>query len=325
MKYGFAVKVLGDGGLPSNDSRRWQSGPHLSVSIWMLHDILNYLDKNNIRMYRMSSDIIPYGTHPDMPQFHNQISECRHDLADLGYEARRLDIRLSLHPAQFVVLNSPDAEVARKAAADLVQQSELLDAMGLGPEAVVIIHVGGLYGDKKSSLNRLIERWRMLSEPARRRVVIENDERMFNVEDTLIIHEHTGARLIFDYQHHMLNPGNKQLADALRTCLSTWPPEQTPKIHFSSPRTEMRTVVKKNSITGKKENIYIPPLMSQHADYINPLEFMMFMERTKGLIFDVMLEAKSKDLALLALRKFFEVKGLLEWADTPMRPSQEQQ
>lgn len=315
MRFGFAVKVLGEGGLPSHDSRRWQSGPHLSISISMLHDILTYLSRNRIRMYRISSDFVPYGTHPDMPQFQGQINECRARLAELGAEARRLDIRLSLHPSQFVVLNAADEEIGRKAVADLLQQSELLDAMEMGPEAVVVTHVGGIYGDKQASLDRFVERWRGLPEPAKRRVVVENDERLFSAVDTLHIHQHIGVRLIFDYLHHMVNPGGLDLTDALRECLHTWPADQMPKIHFSSPRTEMRTVERKNPATGRKETVYLPPLVSQHADYLNPLEFMMFMERAAGTQFDVMLEAKAKDLALLALRRFLVERGRADLAD----------
>lgn len=315
MRFGFAVKVLGNGGLPSHDSRRWQSSPHLSVSITMLYNIFKYLHKNQIRMYRMSSDFAPYATHPEMPQFHNQINECRAELRDIGKKAKELDIRLSLHPSQFVVLNAIDDSIAQKAAADLLSQSELLDAMELDNEAVVVTHVGGIYGDKDISIGRFIERWHRLPEPARRRVVVENDERLFSVRDTMQIHESTGARLIFDYQHHMLNPGNQELNSALEQCLKSWPEGQKPKIHFSSSRTEMRILEKRNPLTKKKERAYQPPLISQHADYINPLEYIMFMKQLPNKTFDVMIEAKSKDLALLSLRKFLIEQSLEEFSD----------
>jgi UV DNA damage endonuclease len=81
------VKVLGQLGLKSNDSRRWQSGPHLRVSIEYLHAIFTYLEKAKIRMYRMSSDVAPYLAHPDLPQFHGQIAESRLELGELGRRA----------------------------------------------------------------------------------------------------------------------------------------------------------------------------------------------------------------------------------------------
>src|SRR5919112_6252929 len=105
LRLGFAVKVLGQEGLKSNDTRRWQSEPHLRVSLEYLRAIFAYLAKQQITMYRMSSDIAPYVTHPDMPQFHGQIEECADALAALGAKARRLDLRLSMHPSQYIVLN----------------------------------------------------------------------------------------------------------------------------------------------------------------------------------------------------------------------------
>ena len=88
-RFGFAVKVLGQNGLKSNDSRRWQSGPHLRVSLEYLHAIFDYLEKTGIRMYRMSSDIAPYATHPDLPQFHAQIAESDAEVAALGVQRYR--------------------------------------------------------------------------------------------------------------------------------------------------------------------------------------------------------------------------------------------
>lgn len=301
-RLGFAVKVLGGGGLPSHDTRRWQSGPHLSVSLAYLDRILDYLDKNNIRMYRMSSDIAPYLTHPELPQFHRQLEECAADLAAFGAKARRLDIRLSLHPSQFVVLNSTDEDIAVKAARDLEAQSAILDAMGLGDEAVVVTHVGGLYGDRGAAIGRFASRYAGLGEAAKRRVVLENDERLFSVADILRLHEATGVRLVFDYLHHMLNnPGGLALRPALKTCLCTWRGRGRPKIHFSSPRTEMKEVVRKEG--GRKFTELLPPDYAGHSDYINPFEVAFFIRETTGLEFDVMLEAKAKDLALLRLRE----------------------
>lgn len=106
-RLGFAVSALGAPGLKSNDSRRWQSNPHLKTSLEYLERIFDYLEKTGISMYRMSSDLAPYATYPDMPQFHNQVRESRKELKRLGSRARKLGLRLSFHPSQFIVLNSP--------------------------------------------------------------------------------------------------------------------------------------------------------------------------------------------------------------------------
>jgi UV DNA damage endonuclease len=303
LRLGFPVKVLGQPGLKSNDTRRWQSGPHLSVSLGYIRDIFKYLANRSIRMYRLSSDLAPYVTHPDMPQFHGQIDECRDELRELGKEARRLDLRLSFHPSQFVIINTPDPELLRKSVADLLAQYEMLDAMELGPEAVVVIHAGGAYGDIESGIMRWIEAWQGLPEPVRRRLVLENDDLRYSAASVLRIHEAVGVRLVFDVQHFWcLNPEGLELKPTVKRFVSTWPATVQPKLHFSSPRTEMREVQRKNRKTGKKENVLLPPLWTGHADFNHPFEFISFMRLMHDLHFDVMLEAKAKDLALIRLR-----------------------
>src|SRR4051812_9233012 len=154
MRLGFAVKVLGGGGLPSHDTRRWQSEPDLGVSLDALEAILGYCDDHDVRMYRMATALAPYASHPDLPQFRDAPARFADRLAEVGATAARLGIRLSSHPGQYTVLNSEDAEVRRLAAVELEVQAELLDGMGLGPEAVVVLHVGGAAGGTEAALER---------------------------------------------------------------------------------------------------------------------------------------------------------------------------
>lgn len=295
-RLGFAVKVAGREGLKSNDARRWQSGPHLDVSIGYLREILDYLDEIDVRMYRISSDFVPYCTHPDLPQFHDQIAECRSGLAELGRIARERGIRLSMHPSQYVLLSAQDPAINAKGIWDVNSQAELLDAMEQGPEAVVILHLGGAYGDKDSAIARFVANYPRLSEAGRRRLVIENDESIYTVQDCLRVHEATGIPIIFDHQHHLLNPGTLSIGEAVRAAVGSWPAGVMPKVHFSSPKLDSRTVVR-----GKKE-VEVAPLLSQHADYVHPWEFAAFLRAAGPVEFDVMLEAKMKDAALLKLR-----------------------
>jgi len=295
-RLGFAVKVLGRRGLASHDTRRWQSNPSIEVSIDALHRILDYLAEVGVRMYRMSSDFVPYATHPDHPRFHRQIEEHAGALAGVGRRAQELDIRLSLHPSQYTVLNAADAEVARKARWDLDVQASLLDAMEQDAAAVVVIHVGGGYGDREAALERFVRSFEQLGEAARRRVVIENDDTVFTVADCLWVHRRTAAPIVFDHHHHRLNPGEATVYESVLAAATTWPTAVTPKIHFSSPRLDGRTVGR-----GKAART-IPPRLRQHADYVDPWTFAALLKETAGVDFDVMLEAKAKDLALLKLR-----------------------
>lgn len=308
MRLGFAVKVLGEGGIRECDTRRWQSGPHLRHSVERLFEVFAYLDRHDLRMYRMSSDLAPYLTHPDLPQFHHQLDEAAGDLEALGALARRHGLRLSLHPSQYIVLNAIDEAVAAKSIADLNAQAAILDRMGLGPEAVVVTHVGGAYGDKPAGVERFARRYGGLPEPTRRRLVVENDDTIFCAADALRVHQLCGIRVVFDNLHHFCNPGEGErrlsMREALERCLATWPSDQTPKIHYSSPRTESQQMARKAGKSGKMEAYAAPPDPRLHSDYVNPAEFVLYRDHVfAGLRdFDVMVESKAKDLAVLRLR-----------------------
>ena len=311
LRLGFPVKVLGAPDLKSNDTRRWANDPHLKISLEYLSRIFDYLHRHRIDMYRMSSDLAPYVTHPDMPQFHGMIAESAGELRAIGRKAREIDLRLSFHPSQFVVLNSPDPALVHKSVWDLSTQAEMLDLMELGPEAVVVIHVGGTYGDRRTSARRWVETWSTLPEHVRRRLVLENDDLRFSAADVLWIHQHTGVRLVFDYQHFWcLNPERLSMLETLRAMLDTWPDGVRPKIHFSTPRTELREISRKNRKTGRTEKVRLAPVWTGHADFCNPFEFLTFMRTASELEFDVMLESKAKDLALARLRP-----DMLRYAD----------
>lgn len=301
MRLGFVVKPLARPELKSHDSRRWQNRPHLSVSLAYLRDVFAYLGAAHIDMYRMSSDLAPYATHPEMPQFHHQVDECEAELAEIGALAGRLGLRLSLHPSQHVVLNSPDDDLVAKSAADLIVQAALLNGMDLGPEAVSVTHLGGVYGDRESARDRFLRAFERLPEATRRRLVLENDDVRFGVADTLWLHQRSGIPLVFDNLHHRLNnPDGRAPREALAACLETWPPGVRPKIHFSSPRTEWLIG---EGATGETPQVR-QTRWTYHSDYVNPFEFIDFMRMAAGLPdFDVMLEVRAKDLALLQLRE----------------------
>jgi UV DNA damage endonuclease len=291
-RLGFAVKVLGEGGLRTHDSRRWQSGPHLSRSLELLDPVFDYLDRIDVRVYRLSSATVPYGTHPDLPQldYRRQLDACTDQLAALGARAARLGLRLSTHPGQYTVLNSQDETIATKALADVEQDALLLDAFDQPDEAVVIVHVGGVYGDRAAALDRWARAYERLSERARRRLVVEHDERAFDLGDVLELHRRTGVRVVFDSHHHRCNPwpGAPRIEDALPLAVGTWPAAVRPKVHVSSPRTEFRA-------TGRA------PLLDQHSDFASPWD-VADVARAAPCPLDVMLEAKAKDLAVLWTR-----------------------
>lgn len=303
MRLGFAVKVLGDGGLPSHDTRRWQSGPHLRVSIERLHAVFDYLDRHDIRMYRMASSMVPYATHPELPQFHRQLGECGNELTALGRRANELGIRLSFHPGQYCVLNSERPDVVTAALRDLELHARVLDLMEQPPEAVVVLHVGARGDDPVRAAERFVAGFDRLSERARARLVLENDDRLFGLGDVLRLSSRTGLRVVWDAHHHAChNPDGIPERDALRLALGTWPRGVVPKLHYSSPR----TTLEERRVKRGRRVVRVPalPPRSAHADLVDPFGFERFLRVVvRDARVDVMLEAKAKDLALLRLRQ----------------------
>ncbi|GAC1484632.1 MAG: UV damage repair endonuclease [Solirubrobacteraceae bacterium] len=309
-RLGFAVKVLGEGGLPSHDTRRWSSGPHLRHSLTMLREIVAYLDRHDLRMYRMATALAPYASHPDLPQFHDQVHECAAELAELGGLLRAAGIRVSTHPGQYTVLNSENVAVQAAAVAELEVQSSLFDAMGLGAEAVVVLHVGGAAGGREAAFGRFRRGFERLSDSARARLVIENDDRSFALVDVLDLAQRTGLRVVWDVLHHRcLDRDAIPDAEAMAAAFATWPADATPKVHFSSPRLD---VVERVTREGRRVARHsVLPQLRAHADLIDPIAFEYFIRGAAGgRSFDVMLEAKAKDLALLRLRDQLGRRGL---------------
>lgn len=299
-RLGFPVNVLGEP-LRSHDSRRWQNQPHLSVSLAYLRDIFGYLQRQNIHFYRLSGQLAPYLTHPTLPHFHRQIDECGNELAAIGDMARQQSLRLTMHPGHYIQLSSPDPTRVDRSRQELTVCSALLDAMGLGPDTVIVIHVGGHYGDKRSSLERFVRNFITLAPAVRQRVALENDDRLFDLQDLLWVYKRTGVRIVLDVLHQRcLNAGQDSLVEALALALATWPGDQQPKIHYSSPRTELRHLYQ------NRQRRLAMPLPNQHSDFIDPFTFIDFIQTAQAAAlrpFDLMLEAKAKELALLRLRE----------------------
>jgi UV DNA damage endonuclease len=311
VRLGFAVKVLGDGGLPSHDTRRWQSEPSLGVSLDRLEAILRFCADREIGMYRMATGLAPYASHPDLPQFRDAPRVFAGRLAEVGALARSLGVRLSTHPGQYTVLNSEDARVQRLVVDELEVQAELMDGMGLGPEAVVVLHVGGAAGGRDAALGRFEAGFARLSDAARARLVIENDDRTFGLADVVELSRRVGRPVVWDILHHHCNdPDGVPDREALAAALATWPAGVTPKIHFSSPKTALEEQTRR--VGRRVERKLVLPQLRAHADLIDPIGFEHFVTETAAGLpdFDIMLEAKGKDLALLSLRTRLQERGI---------------
>jgi len=250
-----------------------------------LRQILEWNQQHNIRLFRIGSSLIPYASHERFTfdwqtAFANEIQAIRAFIQQHG-------MRLSMHPGQYTVLNSPDSKTVASAVRELEWQSQLVDLLD-PQQGVVVLHIGGAYGDKAAAIDRFARHFdQYLSQTAKRRLVIENDDVTFDLDDVLHLHEKIHTPIIFDILHHKVNhTGNdwkNGLAEKLARVVETWR-GHVPKVHLSSPKAGSAT---------------------SHADYIEQADFdelLFWMDqcRAEGF-FDLMIEAKLKDKAVQAL------------------------
>jgi len=297
MRLGFSVRVWGRPDLPAYDPREGNAGDQFSMNLAYLRDILHYLGEAHIHMYRLHSGLATPLARLEPGEQQREIEAWVAELEAVGQLARRCAIRLSFHPYSVVMLSALNEDQWLRSAAYLHAQAALLDALGQGPEAVIVVHVGGVYDDAAASRERFARRYAALPEAVRRRVVLEHDDHRFSFADVMTIHRACGVPLVFDQLHHwLLNPVGLPWTEALRQALATWPAGLIPKIHFTTPRTELRPLEGAARLKA--------PSWTEHSDFINPFEFIAFLRATEGAgDFDVMLEAKGRDLALLQLRQ----------------------
>lgn len=148
-----------------------------------LEKIIYYNIENNIKLFRISSDIIPFASNPvNKLQWWKVFGD---KLLSIGLKAQQSGMRLSMHPGQYTVLNSPKADVVERAIKDLEYHTTFLDSLNISSENKIILHIGGVYGDKENAIKRFIDNYKLLDQKIRKRLVIENDDRCFNIEDVL--------------------------------------------------------------------------------------------------------------------------------------------
>lgn len=243
-----------------------------------LRQTLDYNVRNQLRFFRISSMTIPFGGHP-ICRVH-WASEFRKELQELGRYIREHELRISMHPDQFVLINALDPAIIKRSVADLAWHAQFLDAMGLGPEAKIQIHVGGIYGDKEAAMQRFAKEYKRLSEPIRRRLVIENDDHLFSLADCLKIHRMTGVPILFDSFHHECLHKGEPLGKAIAAAQKTWKKLDGPlMMDYSSQK------------AGARKGC--------HAESLDENDFRKFIASSEGLVFDVMLEIKDKEPSAL--------------------------
>lgn len=267
-----------------------------SISRTNLHNTLRLLRHNaasGIKVYRLTSKLIPLATHPDLQDW-NPFAALEEEFAEVGGYVKKRGMRVSFHPDHFTVLSTPRPEVLESSIRDLRHHNQMLKAMGLPATAKNNIHIGGAYGDKLTSAARFVEQCGVLPHDLRERMTLENDDKTFNAPETLAVCQRLGLPMVLDIHHQWVNNEGEMPWDLWDDIRKTWesplaltdvlPGEHLPpKIHVSSPRS--------------------PSDLRSHAEGVEPAPLVAFLKRIASSTpaVDVMIEAKGKDGALFAL------------------------
>jgi UV DNA damage endonuclease len=281
-----------------------------------LTKIVSWNNQNNIKVYRMSSDMMPWMSEyelTDLPDF-DKISNLLRGIGKLAMDNGQ---RLSFHPGQFCVLASPNEEVVLNAMNELNKSAQIMDLMGLPKSrmAKINIHVGGAYGDKKSALERFCKNFLRLQPSAQARLTVENDDKanMYSVKDLYEgVYKVVGIPIVFDYYHHKFCTGDMTEEEALKLAVSTWPKGVKPCTHYSeSRRAEQKLIIEKicdnNKITMEQMQDF-PTLAGMYKEFSKIKEqahsdYITEEIKDYGLDIDVVVEAKAKELAV---KKYYE-------------------
>lgn len=255
----------------------------VSNNLACLMRILEFNVKSGLYFFRISSDIIPFASHPVCG--FDWAKGFSGELESAGDYIKKHGIRISMHPDQFTILNARDRRIHRNSVSELCYHCALLDAMGLDERARVQIHAGGVYGDREGSIKRFISNYRKLDGAVKKRLVVENDDRNYNLKDCLFISAETGAPVLLDVFHHeCLNSGGS-LEEALLAASGTWKKKDgILMVDYS--------IQKKGARKGT------------HAESIDLRKFSAFIRKSEDFDFDLMLEIKDKEKSALKAVEF---------------------
>jgi UV DNA damage endonuclease len=248
-----------------------------------LKDILVWNKNYEIHVFRITSHLIPFGSSPiNLGSWKNEL-KCLFE--NIGIFIKENNMRVSMHPGQYTVINSPNPNYYKSALDDLDYHNSVLELMKLDKSHRIILHGGGIYGDKSKSMRILKERVNDLEPRIKDRLALENDDKNFNSEDILNICLLENIPAVFDVFHHQVLPSFFDLSvkQIILEYGKTWKNERQ-KIHYS------------NQDPSKKSG--------SHSTTIDADQFTNFYKTIDDLELDVMLEVKDKQNSILKLRKY---------------------
>ena len=250
--------------------------------------ILQYNIYNDIYLFRLSSEIFPFASHSD---YGYDISYAKDILKEIGDYAKMNKIRLTFHPGQYNVLSSINETIIENTTRDLVLHAKILDLMGLDNNSVIVVHAGGVYNNKKEALYRIENNINNLPVSVKNRLVLENCEMCYCVEDLLPISKKLLIPIVVDFHHDEIYRSSEDIEFYLNEIFEIWDKRGIkPKVHIS------------NSVPGINE-LDNKTKRRKHSDLIYRLHTGLLSIKRPV---DVMVEAKGKELALFSTRKLIK-------------------
>lgn len=285
MSIGYACQIIGSDiyrikGCTLKNATPENLRKIIEMNLNTLDKMIDYNIENGIKLFRISSDIIPFGSHPiNRLEWWNEYKDF---LNYIGSKIKNSNIRVSMHPGQYTILNSPKSQVVTNAIKDLEYHTLFLDALGMDSANKIILHIGGVYDSKNESIKRFIQNYCSLSPNIKERLVIENDEKCFNIEEVLDIGTALDIPVVFDNLHHSINKPEKELDNLewIKICRRTWiEKDGRQKIHYSQ-----------QSLEGRQ---------GSHSTTISLPQFLDYYNSIKEVSPDIMLEVKDKNISAL--------------------------
>ena len=256
----------------------------IAANLDALEAILRWNEENAVQVFRLTSNLIPFGSHAANGLAWWEEFELR--LRELGELIRGTAARVSTHPGQYTVLSSGVPAVVAAALAELEYHGTLLDSLGLDGSHKIVLHVGSGVRDRAGAFDRFAAASGRLSPATRARLALENDER-WPLAAVLELAERLGLPVVFDAFHHVLAPSLPGLGvrDLVLRAGETWRDgDGRQEVHFSTQE------------PGKRPGA--------HAATVDPLALEAFVAEVGDLPLDCILEVKDKEQSVLRARYF---------------------
>ena len=254
-----------------------------------LKDVLTLIEwneQNGIKVFRLSSELFPHKSNPKVVDYTFDFAHSL--LTQIGEKARQYNHRLTFHPGQYNVVGSPNKQSFDQTNSDLTYHADVLDLMGMNQDSVMVVHGGGVYGDKEATLQRWCEQFKLLSENVQQRLVLENCEKCFSIEDCIKVSKQIGIPVVFDTHHY--------------ACYCQLHPDET----FKHPSEYIPDILASWTNRGIKPKFHVSEQGSgrtgHHSDFIEVIpDYLLEIPEKYGIEIDIMIEAKAKEQAILRL------------------------